>query len=105
MTEARRVAEPPELVRLARVLYTQDELGQLIQINEDAGPPAPRRWIAWNERSVIWRVRHDVAPALVARIGDVMAAARPSAEMEQPAWTATLRALMAPSAGPHADIE
>jgi hypothetical protein len=57
-----RRSEPALLARIARTLFTQDAAGNLVDVNEPGGPRAPRFYLAWNERGVIWRVRHDVPP-------------------------------------------
>lgn len=101
----RGIAAPAALVRLARVLYTCDEHGRLISVNEDDGPPAPRLWVAWNEHGLVWRVRHDVAPQLATELGEILGQARPGAAMAEPACAAELRALLAPLGEQHAEIE
>lgn len=79
-----RRSEPPLLARIARTLFTHDSAGNLVDVNEPGGPRAPRFYLAWNGGGVVWRVRHDVPPALGHRLSEIVAAQPASDDLEHP---------------------
>jgi hypothetical protein len=91
-----RRSEPPLLARIARTLFTHDSAGNLVDVNEPGGPPAPRLYLAWNEHGVIGRVRHDVPPALADQLAAIVAAQPASDDLDRPpACTAPIYAALA----------
>lgn len=101
-----RRSEPPLLARIARTLFTHDAAGNLIDVNEPGGPRAPRFYLAWNERGVIWRVRHDVPLALAHRLSEIVAAQPGSDDLEHPpACTVPICAVLAEHAPVAADLD
>lgn len=96
MTRLDPRCEPALLARIARTLFTHDAAGAIIDVNEPGGPPAPRCYLAWNADGVVGRVRHDVPPALAARLAAQIAAQPATADLDRPpACTAALRAALA----------
>lgn len=99
-----RRSEPALLTRIARTLFTHDAAGNLVDVNEPGGPRAPRFYLAWNERGVVWRVRHDVPPALADRLAAIVAAQPASDDLEHPpTCTAPICAALAEHAPVAAD--
>jgi hypothetical protein len=79
-----RRSEPALLARIARTLFTHDAAGNLVDVNEPGGDPAPRCYLAWNTSGVLWRVRHDVPPVLAERLAAIVAAQPASDDLEHP---------------------
>lgn len=104
-----RQSEPPLLARIARTLFTHDAAGNLVDVNEPDGARAPRFYLAWNDRGTVWRVRHDVPPALAERLAAIVTAQPPSDDLEHPLpCTAPICAALAehaPVADPDGGIE
>jgi GNAT superfamily N-acetyltransferase len=86
-----------ELIELhARTLFTHDAAGRLVAINERHPRPAARFFLGWTVRGVIWRVRHDLPPELVARLGELVAAEPISDDLERlPSCLPAVRAALA----------
>lgn len=95
------MAELSKLGRLARVMYTHDARGRIVQVNEDDGPAAPAVFVAWGASELLWRVRHDVE----LQIEPIVVGHRPGGFLQAPAWAAALREALAPIADEHAAIE
>jgi hypothetical protein len=74
-----------ELIELhARTLFTQDAAGHLVAINERSRRQAPRFFLGRTASGVIWRVRHDLPPALRMRLGELAAAEPVTGDLERP---------------------
>lgn len=85
-----------ELIDLhARTLFTYDAAGSLVAINERGGKRAPRFFLGWTARGAIWRVRSDLPPALVVRLGQIVAAERVTDLERPPACLSAVRAALA----------
>jgi hypothetical protein len=86
-----------ELLELhARTLFTHDAAGRLVAINEVRGRQAPRFFLAWGAHGAIWRVRHDLPPALVTRLGELVSAGSATDDRTQlPACVPAVRAALA----------
>jgi hypothetical protein len=101
-----RRSEPPLLARIARTLFTHDAVGNLVDVNEPGGPCAPRFYLAWNERGVVWRVRHDVPPVLADRLAAIVAAQPASDDLDHPpGCTAPICAALAEHAPVATDLD
>jgi hypothetical protein len=79
-----RRSEPALLARIARTLFTHDTAGNLVDVNEPGGERAPRFYLAWNRCGVLWRVRHDVPPAVAERLAAIVAEQSASDDLEHP---------------------
>ena len=64
---------PSLLETIARTLFTHDAAGRLVHVNEPDGPRAPRLYVSWSGRDLLWRVRDDVPRALVDDIAAILA--------------------------------
>lgn len=95
------MAEASKLGRLARVLYTHDARGRIVQINEADGPAAPAVFVAWGANDLLWRVRHDIE----LQVEPIVVGHRPGSFLQAPGWLAALRAALAPIADEHTGIE
>lgn len=85
----------------ARTLFTHDAAGRLVAINEVRGRQAPRFFLAWGAHGAIWRVRHDLPPALVTRLGELVSADSGTGDRAQlPACVPAVRAALAEHAPP-----
>lgn len=87
-----------ELIELnARTLFTHDDAGHLVAINERGGKAAPRLFLAWTASELLWRVRGDLPAALIARIAGLIAGAVMTGDLDRPpdALPAMLAALAA----------
>jgi len=86
-----------ELLELhARTLFTHDAAGRLVAINEPRARQAPRFFLAWTARGAIWRVRHDLPPALVTRLGELVSTDSGTDDRERwPACVPAVRAALA----------
>lgn len=90
----------------ARTLHTHDAAGRLLAINDGGRKPAARFFLGWTARHAIWRVRADLPADLVARLGEIVAAAPPRGELDRPpACLATVRAALAEHAPVNAGDE
>jgi len=99
-------SEPALLARIARTLFTHDTAGNLVEVNEPGGPAAPRFYLAWNERGVVWRVRHDLPPELADRLAAIVAAQPATDDLEHPpSCTAPICAALAEHAAVAADLD
>ena len=57
----RRMDAERELMRLhIATLFTEDDRGRLVRVNEPSAAPAPRFFLGRTPRAREWRVRHDV---------------------------------------------
>lgn len=61
------------------VLFTHDQAGRIVAINEPDGGPAPRFFLGRTRVGNLWRVRHDLPEATVLRL-HALAAAEPVRE-------------------------
>jgi GNAT superfamily N-acetyltransferase len=80
----RRLSELALIELHVRTLFTHDAAGRLIAVNERNGKRAPRLFLGRTARGAIWRVRHDLPPALAIRLGELVAAEPVTADLEPP---------------------
>jgi len=79
----------------ARTLFTHDPAGRLVAINEHRGRAAPRFFLGRTAEGLIWRVRRDLPPQLVARLAELVAGEPVTAELARPpACLAAVRAAL-----------
>lgn len=63
----------------ARVLFTHDDRGRLLDSNEPGARPAPRFWLGRTALGNLWRLRADLPDAAVRRLARYAARERPLA--------------------------
>jgi hypothetical protein len=74
-----------ELMELrARTLFTHDEAGRIVAVNETDGGPAPRFFLGWTGEGLVWRARRDLSAELVAHLGRLVDAAPATGDPEAP---------------------
>jgi hypothetical protein len=101
-----RASEPPLLARIARTLFTHDADAHLVDVNEPGGPRAPRFYLAWNDRGVLWRVRRDVPPAVTEQLAAIVAGQVATDDLEHPpACTTAVCATLARHAPVAAELD
>lgn len=80
----------------ARTLFTYDDAGHLLTVNDSGRKPAPRFFLGWTSRDTIWRVRGDLPSDLVIRLGELVAGQPPTGDLKRPpAWLPAVRAALA----------
>lgn len=68
-------------------LFRHDPAGRLTTVNEPDGGPAPRLFLGRTTAGNVWRLRHDLPPALAAELAGILAAEPPLEDPRQPAVT------------------
>lgn len=72
-----RAEDDARLMRLhVDALYTRDDRGRMLRVNEPAGGPAPRFFLGRTARGCEWRVRDDVTDDVVAELAAAVARER-----------------------------
>ncbi|HEY9226335.1 MAG TPA: GNAT family N-acetyltransferase [Gemmatimonadaceae bacterium] len=80
-----------ELMRLhVETLFTHDERGRLLRVNEPSGGVAPRLFIGRTKTGNEWRVRHDIEEELVHELGALWVSARMEDERSTDAYVELL---------------
>src|SRR5579884_4172873 len=78
MDESEAVSDELHLMELqVEALFTTDDVGRLVTINEPDGGPATRFFLGLTTKGNLWRFRHDV-PEATARQLDALSAAEPT---------------------------
>jgi hypothetical protein len=79
-----------ELMRIhVEALYTHDERGRIVRVNERNGKPAARFFIGRTSLGNVVRVRHDVDDALARELESIAAAERSSDALLEPPYGST----------------
>jgi hypothetical protein len=68
----------------ARTLHTHDAAGRMLAVNDGGRKPAARFFLGWTPGGMIWQVRSDLPPDLVARLGALVAANPPGEPLDRP---------------------